>query len=228
MNAARKLLGYLRLGGRLATVATPWFIRKRLLRLIWGYELAPTARIGWSYVFPVHLQMGEGASIGNLSYVAGMDRVEVGPNAMIGNLNWITGLPADSRPAGFSTSTILRLGAESAITNRHYLDVQDTIAIGRYTTVAGVHSVILTHGIDYRTNQQASGAVMVGDHCLIGTNVVILPGALVGSRVIIAAGAVVTRRDHPGPGLYTGTPAGLKSTPAADCAYFTRTTGPVR
>lgn len=221
------MINFLRMVGRLTVMIAPWPLRRWMLRRVWGYKIGENARIGCSYVYPEILDLREGATIGHLSFISGMDELHLGAAAKIGNLNWITGFPRAKRPQGFAKRTSLSLGQGSAVTNRHYIDVQDVICVGRFSTIAGIRSVLLTHGIDYRTCRQVSSGVTIGDYALVSTNVVILPGACIGSKVILGAGAVVTKGEHPGPALYVGTPAKFKTDLPDDCLYFVRTSGPV-
>ena len=49
-----------------AVIFAPWPLRRRLLKLLFGYDLHPTSRIGKSWVYPKQLVLKEYASIGHL------------------------------------------------------------------------------------------------------------------------------------------------------------------
>lgn len=49
--------------------------------------------------------------------------------------------------------------------------------------------------------------ILIGDHCWLGTNAIILPGVRLGDHVVVAAGAVVTRSFEEDDILVAGVPA---------------------
>ncbi|MGF6348662.1 DapH/DapD/GlmU-related protein [Variovorax sp. W2I14] len=51
--------------------------------------------------------------------------------------------------------------------------------------------------------------IVIGEHCWIGMNVVVLPGVVLGPKTIVAAGAVVTKSFPEGNSVIGGVPAKL-------------------
>jgi len=134
----------------------PWFLKTAAhANRCSATGCIPSSRIGLSLVAATEVELAENARIGHLNVVRGLSRLELGPHSIIAQLNWITGFPAgpsrhfahqpDRRPT-------LRLGEHSAVTRPHLLDCTNSISIGRFTTVAGFRSQILTHSIDLATN----------------------------------------------------------------------------
>lgn len=213
---------------RFCVVLLPWALRRHVLRLVYGYALHPTARIGLSWIFPEHLSMAEGARIGHLNVALRLHRIEMGSHAGIGRNNWITGYPRGG-PRHFAhlpgRDPALLLGAHSAVTKQHHLDCTDRIEIGAFTIMAGYGSQLLTHAIDFERNRQDAAPIVIGEHCFIGTDVVVLGGARLPARSALGAKALLNKA-HTEPGwLYAGVPARAVRALPADAAYFKRTMG---
>ena len=156
---------------------TPWQIRRLVLEKIMGYKIHPTSRIGISWIFPEHLIMEAHSKIGHFSVCKNIKTLFLKESSSIGKANWITGYPAGRRPHFKEQSTRkpqLILGEHSAITNWHLIDCTNSVTIGKYSTIAGFRSQILTHSIDLENCRQWSEPVMIGSFCFIGTNSVIL------------------------------------------------------
>src|SRR5438067_5147214 len=121
-------------------VALPWPIRRVMLMRFLGYEIDPTARIGFAWVYPDQLVLAPHASIGHLTVCKGLARLELGEHASIGRANWITGFPrTNSSHFAQQSGRVpeLVVGPHSAITHRHLIDATERIVIGSFTTVAG-------------------------------------------------------------------------------------------
>jgi len=206
----------------------PWGLRRRLLQRIYGYQIAPSARIGLAWVYPKRLRMGQHTRIDHFTVAIHLDSVELGDHSRIGRSNWITGHPADStRHFAHQTDRQPRLilGEHSAITKNHHLDCTHEIRIGRFTTIAGYQSQLLTHAIDIAAGRQDSKPITIGDYCFVSTRCVVLGGAKLPSYSVLAAGAVLTKAFEQSYSLYGGVPARhLKELPK-DAGYFTREVG---
>ena len=206
----------------------PWFLKRPLMQSLLGYRLHPTSRIGLSLVAAQEVELGEGARIGHLNVVRGLRRLELGPHAIIAQLNWVTGFPAGpSRHFAHQPQRqpMLRLLEHSAVTSRHLLDCTNSISIGRFTTVAGFRSQILTHSIDLAAGRQDSAPVEIGAYCFVGSASVILSGAKLPDYSVLAAGAVLAHPVAETHTLYAGVPARAVKKLPADWKYFTRAAG---
>lgn len=194
----------------------PWPARRFLLSRLFGYSISRDAYIGYSILLARKLSMGAASRIGHLSMITTLAEVALGDHARIGNLNWITGASPGSR---------LLLDDHSAITHRHLIDCTDEIRIGRFSTLAGWRSQLLTHSIDIETGRQSSASITIGDFCFVGTGTILLKGCSLPSYSVLAAGAVLASRPEDTYGLYGGVPARFLSALSPDAAYFTRATG---
>lgn len=213
----------------IAGMIFPWAVRRWLLQNLFGYEIHPTAWIGYAWVFPEKLCMGANSRIGTMNVCKGLNLLQLGEYSSIGNLNWISGFPKDHYSPHFADQVnrnpCLLLGDHSAITNRHLIDCTDTVTIGRFSTFAGFRSQILTHSISMAESRQRSGAVSIGDYTFIGTACVILPNSRLPSFSVLGAGSVLNKQYTEEYQLYAGSPARPVKKLGPDLAYFNREAG---
>ena len=212
----------------LLSLLLPWSTRRTFLEKQFGYSIHPTARIGFAWIMPERLVMEAHSSIGTLTLCKNIALLHLGEHAIIGRGNWITGFPLGPSPH-FASETDRRpeliVGAHSAITHRHLIDCTNRITIGRFTTVAGFQSQMLTHSIDLEQNRQTSAPISVGDYCFIGTNAVFLGGSAVPDYCVVGAKSLVNKAFTETHQLYGGVPARALQPLPRDYAYFQRTTG---
>jgi len=200
-------------------------LKVRLLNVLPRVTVHLTATIGPCLLFRLHeISIAEGAAIGALTVIRDLDRLQLEANAIIGKMNYVSAM----RPAPIGVCVDLRLGPESAVTNRHYLDCSGGITVGGWTTIAGSGSSLVTHQIDIQRNEQTRRGIRIGMYCLISSDVRIAPGAVIGDRVLVAMGAVVSGRLEQHSQLYAGVPARPIRSLALDAAYWTRRGGVVR
>lgn len=209
------------------TVLLPQSIKRYLLNKLLGYSIHSTARIGLSLIYPKHLVMGPNSRIGNLNLCKGVSLLSLGASGIVGNLNWITAVPDEAK--AFSEEKDrkpqLKIGKHTAITNRHLIDCCNSVTIGKFSTVAGFRSQILTHAIDLKTSRQRSAPVSIGDYCFVGTNVVFLAGAKLPDKSVLGASACITEPFSDKNMLYAGVPAKPIKKLDAGYAYFNRPEG---
>ncbi len=206
----------------------PWRLRRIALSKIFGYKFHPTARIGLSLICPERLEMDAGALIGNLTVCKGISLLKMGERSIIGNLNWISGFPESDRTffsADVGRRPELILGAEAAVTTRHFIDCTNSVQIGKFTTFAGARSQILTHSIDLYECRQSSKPITIGEYCFVGTGSVLLGGSALPDYSVLGADSLLIKEYAEPYFLYAGNPARpIKQLPK-EMAYFTRSTG---
>lgn len=218
-----------RMAVSILTLFLPWPLRRAVLVRMLGYKIHRTARIGLSLICPDRLDMGAGSSIGHLSFCrAGVALLALGEQAIIGNLNWISGYPLgsdrhfahqeDRRPE-------LIIGDHAAVTNRHLIDCTNSVVIGRFSTVAGWSSQILTHSIDLKQGVQSSAPIRIGDYCFIGTSAVLLGGSYLADSCILGAKSLLNKKYTEAFWLYSGVPARPTKQLSPDHVYFIRSKG---
>ena len=122
---------------------------------------------------------------------------------------------------GFATGWSLRIGANTAINRRCYLDARQGIEIGDNVNVSP-EVYILTYQHDPQSPTFASyGApVVIEDHAWIGVRAILLPGVRIGEGAVVAAGAVVAS-DVPPYTIVAGVPATVRKERTRELRYRT-------
>ncbi len=210
-------------------VLMPWCIKRRLLSLIFGYDLAATARIGLSWIYPKHLQMSDDAYIGHFNVAIHLDTLRMDKGALIARSNWITGFPTGTTSRHFAhdveRKSELTMGEQSRIIKGHRVDCTSAVSIGKFTSIAGYDSLIMSHSVDVYACRQDSHPIRIGDYCFVASRVVILGGAELPSHSVLGAGAVLGKRYTDEWTLYGGVPAKpIKPIPRS-AKFFTREEG---
>ena len=208
----------------------PWPVRRWVLNTFYGYKIHRTARLGFCFPVPRHLIMEEHSSIGHLTVCTHLDLVHLKAHASIGRGNWITGFPTGGTNHFIhqpERRAELIVGEHAAITNRHLIDCTARVTIGKFATVAGFQSQILTHSIDLEKCRQSSGPVAIGDYCFVGTNCVILGGSKLPNYSVLAAKSQLATALNVEYALYSGLPARFVQDLPPEFGYFRRTAGRV-
>ncbi|MHB8210565.1 MAG: acyltransferase [Acidithiobacillus sp.] len=207
----------------------PQTVKRFLWRRIFGFDIHPSARIGFSLVTPDSLVMRQNAKIGHFNVIKGVSEIILDCSASIGNLNWVSGFEKNTSSGHFTDqydrSPRLLVGEHSSITSRHLIDCTDTVSIGKFATIAGFRSQILTHSISIAESRQRSGTVMIGDYTFVGTGSIILPGSFLPSFSVLGAGSMLNKNYTEEYKLYGGVPARPLKSINGDSAYFTRKIG---
>lgn len=206
----------------------PWPLRRRWLQAVFGFQIHPTAHIGLAWIMPQRLVMEEQTRIGHLTVCKGLDLLHLKAHSLIGRGNWITGFPSGNTEF-FNHQTDrhpqLVLGEHAAITNRHLIDCTSAVTIGRFTTVAGFHTQLLTHSIDLEKSRQDSAPIVIGEYCFVGTNCVLLGGSALPDHSVLGAKSLLNKAQPETYRLYGGVPATAIKELSKDLRYFTRREG---
>jgi acetyltransferase-like isoleucine patch superfamily enzyme len=199
------------------------------LELLYGYEIHRSARIGWAWIYPKMLVMKAGSRIDHFTIAVNLDRMELGADSSIGRRNWVTGFPSGTDSMHFrhqlDRRSELILGDQSAITKNHHIDCTSPISIGRFVTIAGYYSQLLTHSINIESCIQESAPIEIGDYSFVGTNVVILGGAKLPPRSVLGAKSLLNKHYNQELHLYGGVPAKPIQPLDEACLYFHRSEG---
>jgi acetyltransferase-like isoleucine patch superfamily enzyme len=210
-------------------VLLPWSIKRLILQHLFGYQLAPSARIGMAWVYPRYLKMAPGSRVDHFTVAVNLDSLSLGDKASIGRSNWITGFPTGTASRHFAhqpdRQAELHLGEHSAITKHHHIDCTNSISIGPYTTIAGYSSQLLSHSIDLQHNRQHSEPIVIGAYCFIGTNCVIFGGSILPDHCVLGALSLLNKPHTEPWSLYAGQPARLIKHIDPHAAYFSRSEG---
>jgi len=197
----------------------PNLIKRSLYRWLFGFELGPGARIGWSVLDARHVTLGEGARIAHFNLITRVERFEVGAHARIGTLNIVRGGAQVSLGAYSSVmrlnvlnaipdhdcttapDSVLVVGPGTVITSGHRIDFTDRVTLGRNVIVGGRNSSLWTH------NRRETAPIAIGDFCYLGSEVRLAPGAELPAECILGLGSVLTGRIDEGQSLVAGVPA---------------------
>ena len=226
----KKIVLYIKTTIKIMIVFLPWKLRRIILNKFFNYDISQTARIGFSYIYPLFLKMDDGARIGHFNIGIHLSTIIMGRNCSIGRGNWITGFPVGTSSNHFAhdkkRKSELIIGQESAITKNHHIDCTNSIHIGNYVTIAGYNSQFLTHSIDIYNNRQDSHPISIGDYCFVSTAVKVLGGSQLPSYSVLGAGAVLNKPFTERYRLYGGVPAKeIKILPVESVKYFHREKG---
>lgn len=187
-----------------------------------GHDIHDSCRIGVCYLDIERMVLSRGAEISSGNLFKGLKLLEMKEGARIGGfLNWFTASPLH-RQANPDDFGIVRIGAGSNITSRHFFDAQRTIEIGADTLIAGFNSTFWTHGYrGFATGKRQS--LHIGDHCYVGSHSIFVPGAGIGSNTVVGAGSVVSKDHSATPNiLLAGNPACERKAFTGDEEFFTR------
>ncbi|NUU16969.1 hypothetical protein HP550_06865 [Cellulomonas humilata] len=185
-----------------ASQAKNWILRKL------GHDVAPSAHISPIFVVGrTRLIVGSDARIGALNAFRNVVSVKLGDGAELGQLNWVSAAPFLLDASGSASAGHLELGEHASLTNRHYVDVSGGVRLERFAIVAGVRSVLMTHGIDVADGVLDTAPIVVGEYAMVGGCVNMVLGSTVPPRSVVAMGAVVVRGLTEEGHLYAGVPA---------------------
>jgi len=199
----------------------PSRIKNRLLRAL-GHEIHPSARFNICLVRGVDkIRLGRRAAIGPGNVFRDLRLLSIADDSVIGQWNWVSAA-APLVDAGGAGSLVI--GTHSALTSRHYVDASGGVKIGSFTTVAGVRSTFITHGIDWAASEQRTRPIVIGSYCLIGSNAAIVPGTTIADSVVTGMGATLGGNVSSQNSLYVGERAKLLRT-GQHGLYFTRKSG---
>lgn len=91
---------------------------------------------------------------------------------------------------------------------KYFQNMHANIVIGKGTYIANNVGIITSnHDLNDLDSHSKGKDVIIGDHCWIGINSVLLPGVKLGNRTIIGAGSVVTKSFPEGNQIVAGNPA---------------------
>ncbi len=204
----------------LSSVAPFSLVRVMLYRILLGYSIDRSSKIGWLTIILVKRAKIRRSRLGRFNIIK-VDRMildnceirtrnrilnirflRVGKQAVIVRNNQILGTRTGSNLGCYS---VFRLGNNSEITTGHFFDCTDSIFIGNNVTFGGIGSEFWTHGFNLsRTRKQ--GAIKIGSFCYFGSRCIVIDSVHIGDHCVISAGTVVMN-SIPGRSISRGNPA---------------------
>lgn len=208
----------------LVSLALPARLKPAVGRLLFGWDIHPTAHLGRSVVVVRHLTMGAGAVIGSLNVIRDLEELRMGEGASIASRNWVTGFPLSTGyfPDSPDRWPSLVLGEQAIVTVAHDIDCSDRVVIGAHAGIVGYRCAILTHGVNLVTDQFVTGPVEVGHHAAVMSGCTLTSGTTVPPRTIVSAGSVVNTPLSEELTFYRGNPAEAVRRLPAGLRYFSR------
>ncbi|MCQ2228941.1 MAG: hypothetical protein MJZ13_04285 [Bacteroidales bacterium] len=195
---------------------TPSFILRKIHTN--RFSLGKRARIGFSIIISETINIGEDSQIGNGNWIQVIN-INIGKNVFIGSLNIIRGkIIVDlsdnaelyksnkiSAPMFNIASSRFVMLDSARIAVRHIFDLTHDITIGRGVCIAGLGSQFWTHSFYYSQSSykrvRVDKPIVIGDHCYIGSSVIVCAGVEISSGVTVGAGTCVAK-NLTSPGLY--------------------------
>lgn len=88
-----------------------------------------------------------------------------------------------------------------------YIQTINGIHLGKNILIAsGTKIISANHNTSNLSKHFESSPIRIGDHCWLGSNVVVLPGVQLGDHIVVGAGSVVTKNFKNG-SIVVGVPA---------------------
>ena len=184
--------------------------KNAVLRFL-GHDVHNSSRIGPILILgSPGLKLGLGTSIGPFNVIRNVPFFEMKEHSEIGQWNWISAAPVLVSAAAHREAGRFEIGAHSAVTSRHYFDVSGGVVIGDFSTIAGVRSVFMSHGIDVQDAVLDTAPITIGSYTMVGGCTNFILGAHVPTYSIVAMGSTVVKGLLQTHALYAGTPAKFK------------------
>lgn len=191
-----------------------------LLRLIKTdtFSIGKNSRIGFSLIISNNFHIGDNCSLGHFNFIH-VDSFVCGENGFIGYLNIIRGhidvklgtsieifkQNKISAPMFNIAPSKFVMFDSARIAVKHVLDLTHNITIGRGVCIAGLGSQFWTHAFYYSQSSfdriRVDKPIVIGDHCYIGSSVIVCAGVKICDGVTVGAGTCVVK-DLMKPGLY--------------------------
>lgn len=177
------------------------------LVLVDQINMGPGTRIGhFNLIHIRRLVMRQGSYLGRMNVLNGPFSLALGPQAALGNSNKVVRGPLGTVTVG---PAYLKLGRLSKITSNHRIDCTRSVTFGDYCTMAGIGSMVWTHGyvhaMEGPSRYRIDGPIMIENNVNIGAGCILSLGIRIASGVMLGAGVTVAR-DLLEPGLYVSSP----------------------
>lgn len=185
-------------------VFLPQRFKRLLYTRVFGWEVHPTARIGYSLLHGKHFKLGEGSYIGHGNIIKGIGRFELAERAYVKNLNNFFAQALPQFPV-----RSFYLGPRSLIMSRHFFDVAGEITIGSDCTIGGRDSQFWSHSrftTADGTKALEPRTLFVGDRVYVGARATLVH-CFIPTDCVVGAGAVPTKQFVETGQMIVGNPA---------------------
>ena len=212
----------------LIAILLPQRLKKSIYKTIFHYSIGENVYIGFSWLFAENMEIGNGVNIGHLNVFKKVPLVVIGRDTVISNRNIFTSCHLFTNEIGRIKKGVnpkIEIGCHVGVGIGHYFDIQDTIKIGDFTTIAGLGSHFFTHQIDISKSSQTAKPIIIGKYCMIGSSVNICPGSTVADFTVVGMGSVISKVYTKEFTLIAGNPAIVIKNYPPDLKYFSRSQG---
>ena len=204
-------------------IVLPQRLKRLVGRLLLGWDIHPTARIGPSVILVRRLTMGPHSHIGPFNLIRDLDELRLDEGASIASRNWIKGMP----PGVFYEEAVERdpslvLGKHAMISVSHHIDCADRVELKDYAAIAGFNCVVLTHSLNFVNDRFATGSVVLHERAVLLSGSTLMMGTGIPARSIVSAGSVVTVRLTAEQTFYRGNPAEAVRELPSNLRFFKR------
>ena len=189
----------------IAVSIVPLAIARRLLySSLFGYRIAPGAKIGFLTIIAVEGADIEAGIIGRANKFIGPYHLSIGRGTSIGRANeflcgrWVK----EERFRDEKYERFCHIGDDCVITSAHKLDATGGISLGARSWIAGEGSQFWTHGIGVKRR-----TISIGADCYIGSAARFGPGSVIGDNNLVGLGSVVLGEHMIENALIAGVPA---------------------
>lgn len=182
-------------------------MKNSILRRL-GHSIGHKCQLGINLVLNCGtFQLDDFSCIGNLNSFRRIRNIRLGQSAHVGNLNWFSATLLNSYR---ECPSELLMGNESAITNRHYIDLTGRLVMEAESAIWGVRSTVMTHGVEIQSWKQNPRSVKIGSRTVIGSNSIICPGAELPSNCYFGMGSLISGNRFQPNSLYTAQKSSLR------------------
>lgn len=195
----------------------PNTFKVKFLRLK-GHQIGRNVKLGISIYDIKKIKLGDDVKIGNWNIFKNINELNIGTRSTIGKFNYFTCSDYFSQQYNEYAGRVYILN-HSAITMRHYFDVQHSITVGAHSLIAGVDTLLFTHQKGMHELNQAK-PITIGDYVYVGARSVLLPGTVITGYSIVGAGSVLSGTFEETYGLYMSPRAELVKKLDNNAAYF--------
>jgi len=182
------------------------FLRILLHRIVNGYRISYSARIGFGTVLAIDEAIIGSATIKMFNVFQGPFSLLIEDGVRISVLNtfrcgqWV--VDEEERKKNVGLLRYCKLRRNALINIGHFIDATGGFELGERSEISGRDSQFWTHGAGV-----ADKAVVVGGNCFIGSAVRFAPGSAIGDDCIVGLGSVVTEKFHGDHLFIAGAPA---------------------